>query len=92
MIWIALWYLLASVVTFATYGLDKHKARVEKWRIKERTLHSMELLGGWPGALVAQRYFHHKWRKTKFMVVFWAIVTLHLAAWVAILCLWWNHR
>jgi uncharacterized membrane protein YsdA (DUF1294 family) len=65
MIWIAGWYLIVSVITFCVYGLDKHKARVEHWRIKESTLHLLELLGGWPGAIAAQSYFHHKWKKTR---------------------------
>ena len=67
-----------SVVTFATYGWDKHKARVSMWRVKETTLHTMELLGGWPGAFAAQRVFHHKSRKTKFQIVFWFIGSIHL--------------
>lgn len=30
--------LLANVVTFITYGIDKYKAKKEKWRISEATL------------------------------------------------------
>ncbi len=86
MIWIAIWYLGISVVTFGVYGLDKRKAKLARWRIKESTLHLLELLGGWPGGLVAQRYFHHKSRKTKYLVVFWVIATLHIAIWAYILC------
>jgi uncharacterized membrane protein YsdA (DUF1294 family) len=87
MIYIQGWYLLASIVAFIFYGLDKHKARTDQWRIRENTLHLIELLGGWPGALIAQRYFHHKWKKTKFLVVFYAIVALHIAAWAAVIYL-----
>jgi len=85
MIWIALWYFLASLVTFTTYGLDKRQARLSKWRVEERTLHLMELLGGWPGGWIAQLFFHHKSRKTKYQVVFWVIVALHLGVWAAII-------
>jgi len=92
MIWICCWYLMASVLTFAAYGLDKRKARLAKWRIKEKTLHTMELLGGWPGGLAAQRYFHHKWRKTRYLVVFWAIVTLHIACWAIAIYYRMHHR
>lgn len=87
MIWITLWYLLASLITFATYAWDKRKARLSEWRVKERTLHVMELLGGWPGGFVAQRVFHHKRKKTKFIIVFWAIVTLHIGTWAAVIYL-----
>jgi uncharacterized membrane protein YsdA (DUF1294 family) len=82
MIWLSTWYLTISLITFGVYGVDKRKAQLARWRIKENTLHLLELLGGWPGAFVAQRYFHHKSRKTSFQVVFWAIVTLHIAVWM----------
>src|SRR2546423_1312045 len=64
-------YLLASLVTFIAYGLDKRAARAGRGRTRERTLHVMELLGGWPGALAAQRVFRHKTRDGRFRVVFW---------------------
>jgi uncharacterized membrane protein YsdA (DUF1294 family) len=75
-------YVLASVVTFLAYGWDKRRATGGRNRISERTLHLLELLGGWPGAWLGQRYFHHKWRKASYMLAFWLIVALHAAAWV----------
>jgi uncharacterized membrane protein YsdA (DUF1294 family) len=75
------WYLFLSLATFCMYGWDKHRARVSKWRVSERTLHIAELLGGWPGAWLAQRRFHHKWHKASFMRVFWAIVAVHVLGW-----------
>lgn len=56
-------------------------------RIPERTLHTLELLGGWPGALVGQQLFKHKRSKAPYMRVFWVIVLLHVAAWT-----WWLIR
>jgi uncharacterized membrane protein YsdA (DUF1294 family) len=74
-------YVPLSAVTFALYGIDKRRAVRNRRRIKESHLHACELLGGWPGALVAQRVFRHKWRKTRYMVVFWSVVVLHLLVW-----------
>jgi uncharacterized membrane protein YsdA (DUF1294 family) len=76
-------YLVASAITFAAYGLDKRAAIRQASRTRERTLHLMELAGGWPGALVAQAVFRHKRRKTGYMVVCWGIAILHVAGWVA---------
>lgn len=76
-----------SVATFIAYGLDKRRARRKTWRIPESTLHLMELLGGWPGALLAQQVFRHKTRKASFLVVLYAIVLLH-----AVLIGWWVYR
>ncbi len=81
-------YGFASVMTYLAYGWDKRRAVLGGRRIAEQTLHWMELIGGWPGAMVAQHRFHHKWRKTSYMLIFWAIVFLHAAVWV----LWiWHH-
>jgi uncharacterized membrane protein YsdA (DUF1294 family) len=64
-------YLLASVVSFLTYALDKSAARAGRWRTRESTLHLLALFGGWPGALLAQRVLRHKSSKRSFQVVFW---------------------
>lgn len=81
-------YGVASAVTFVAYALDKRAARRSNRRIPEKTLHLMELAGGWPGALLAQRTLRHKTVDVRFRVVFWAIVALHMAGWAAALWLW----
>jgi uncharacterized membrane protein YsdA (DUF1294 family) len=69
-----------SVVAFAAYGIDKHRAVRGGWRVREATLQVIALFGGWPGAWLAQRVFRHKTSKSTFMIVFWAIVALHVCA------------
>jgi uncharacterized membrane protein YsdA (DUF1294 family) len=83
--WVVLWYAAASLVTFIAYGIDKRRAKHGHGRIPERHLHTLELLGGWPGALAGQMFFRHKWRKFSYMLVLAAIVMLHAAAWVAVM-------
>ena len=82
--WVLAAYALMSAVAFGLYGLDKQRAARREWRVTEGTLHLIELLGGWPGAIVAQRVFRHKWRTAPYMIVFWAIVSVHALAWM-----WW---
>lgn len=79
------WYGAWSVVTAATYALDKRAARRGRWRIRERTLHTLALFGGFPGALVAQQVFRHKRRKRWFVTVTWLIAVAHAGAWIALL-------
>ncbi|MBC7392388.1 MAG: cold shock and DUF1294 domain-containing protein [Variovorax sp.] len=72
--------VLISLFTFFVYGFDKSAAENGRWRTAESTLHLLALLGGWPGAWCAQRLFHHKSRKTSFMVGYWTTVVAHFAA------------
>lgn len=78
-------YGLASGLAFAVYGYDKRQAKAGEWRIPEKVLHTIELLGGWPGALLAQQVFRHKTRKLSYQLWFWLIVTLHQALWIDVL-------
>jgi uncharacterized membrane protein YsdA (DUF1294 family)/cold shock CspA family protein len=73
-------YLAASTVAFVVYALDKSAARNDRWRTQESTLHLVGLIGGWPGALAAQRLLRHKSKKASFQVVFWATVVLNSGA------------
>jgi uncharacterized membrane protein YsdA (DUF1294 family)/cold shock CspA family protein len=72
-------YGIASVVAFAMYGVDKSAARNDRWRTPEQSLHFIGLLGGWPGALLAQDVFRHKSRKLAFQVAFWICIIANLA-------------
>jgi uncharacterized membrane protein YsdA (DUF1294 family) len=73
-------YLVLSAVAFTMYAVDKSKARNNQWRISESTLHLLSLIGGWPGALVAQQVFRHKRKKEAFRTVFWMTVIVNCAA------------
>lgn len=71
-------YAGASVITFIFYAVDKSKAKRGVWRIKESTLHLLALLGGWPGAALAQQVLRHKSHKRKFRIVFWLTVVVNI--------------
>jgi len=63
-----------SAGAFIGQWIDKRKAASGEWRTPEATLHLFELLGGWPGAFLAQRLFRHKTAKVSYQIVFWLIV------------------
>lgn len=73
-------YLGLSVVTYLFYYLDKRAAKRDAQRTPENTLHLLSLLGGWPGAFMAQERFRHKSSKVEFRRVFWVTVVLNVAA------------
>lgn len=84
--WFAGSYALMSAISFSLYGLDKRAATRGGRRTPESRLHFFELLGGWPGALLAQRVFRHKTRKRSFQVMFYLAAAVNLAALVWLFC------
>lgn len=66
-----------SAMAFVMYGLDKWAAKRNARRTPENTLQLCALLGGWPGALLAQQVFRHKSSKRSFQVVFWFMVVIN---------------
>jgi uncharacterized membrane protein YsdA (DUF1294 family) len=70
--------VVMSVISFAVYGLDKRQAVTGGRRVRERTLHVLAFLGGWPGAMLGQRRFRHKTRKVSFLIAFWMVVVFHV--------------
>ncbi len=77
--WIAVWYGVAGLATLGVFAWDKLAAKTGRRRVPERVLHTMELLGGWPGAVVAILWLRHKCGKASFLLVTFAIMALHLA-------------
>jgi len=76
-----LWmYSGLSMFTFITYAIDKSKAQNGKWRTPESTLHLFALVGGWPGAAIAQQTLRHKSQKKDFRFVFWLTVMANCGA------------
>lgn len=63
-------YFTSSIITFLVYALDKSAAQNDRWRIKESTLHLFGLIGGWPGALLAQKTLRHKSKNKNFKPFF----------------------
>lgn len=82
LLWLA--YGVLGVLTFVAYWRDKWAAQQGRWRTPESTLQLLALLGGWPGAVLAQQWLRHKSSKASFQAVFWCMVVLHAAA---VLCL-----
>ncbi len=75
-------YIWLSLVAFIAYALDKVAAIHGGWRTSEKTLHILSLIGGWPGALLAQQLLRHKCSKPSFQSVFWLTVAANLTAFV----------
>ncbi|MFC7515942.1 DUF1294 domain-containing protein [Herbaspirillum sp. GCM10030257] len=82
--WVALAYLAVSVICFITYAIDKSAAVAGRRRIPESTLIFLGLVGGWPGAIVAQQLLRHKSVKAEFRSAFWGSVLLNVVLFVGL--------
>lgn len=81
---VAMWFLLANVLTLAIYGIDKTAARKTWRRVPESTLLVFGVVGGWPGAIVGQQLFRHKTQKQPFKTYFIVSVIVSIVVTVAI--------
>lgn len=83
-----IWYLgilgVMGAGTFIAFWIDKRRAVRGDRRIPERTLHVLELLGGWAGAIAAMLLVRHKNRKASYWIVTAMIAVVHVsvAAWI----------
>lgn len=77
-------YGVASIACFIGYALDKRAAEHRQWRVSETILLMVGLVGGWPGAILAQEIYRHKTKKPAFRVLFWMSVAINMAAFVQI--------
>ena len=64
--WLLVLYASLSIFTFVIYAVDKRAAIKNNWRVEEFSLHLFAVLGGWPGAILAQQLLHHKSKKRSF--------------------------
>jgi uncharacterized membrane protein YsdA (DUF1294 family) len=78
-------YLAMSAACFIAYALDKSAARRGERRTPESTLLMLGLLGGWPGAVLAQQWLRHKTVKQPFRQMFWCTIAVNVVAflWLA---------
>jgi uncharacterized membrane protein YsdA (DUF1294 family) len=82
------WLIAVNLITLLTYGYDKYQAGRGGWRISERALLMLALIGGSLGALLGMQVFHHKTAKSSFKLRI-AIVLIIQAVLVAGY-LWWR--
>ena len=77
--------LCINLTTFIAYGVDKRAAIKKSWRVSEKDLHTLEFLGGWIGALVAQKFFHHKTAKKSYQNIYRLMIVLEFGAIIVLL-------
>lgn len=76
--YIHLYLIIINVITFAMYGMDKWRAMTRQWRIREKKLIGLAIIGGSVGALIGMTVFHHKTRKWYFKLGIPVILALQI--------------
>jgi len=76
---LGIYLLVVNLWAFVLMGVDKRRAKKDKWRIREKTLFLPVLLGGGVGGIAGMKVFHHKTKHWDFRFGFPAILILELA-------------
>jgi len=75
----AAWLVLVSIVAFVLMAIDKKKARAGAWRVPEKTLFIIALLGGGVGGWLGMKVWHHKTQHWYFRLGFPLIAIVQIA-------------
>ncbi|UPM52655.1 DUF1294 domain-containing protein [Gottfriedia acidiceleris] len=66
--------VIVNIVSFAIMGIDKSRAKRKAWRIPERILFLLAIIGGSIGSILGMYYFKHKTKHPTFVFGYWIIL------------------
>lgn len=75
---IIIYLIVINILAFIAMWWDKHEAKVEDWRISEKTLFALVLMGGGIGGILGMYMFRHKTKKWYFKYGFPIILFLEI--------------
>ena len=78
-LYITAFLLSVNVIAFFMYGIDKWKAKKDKWRTSEATLLWIAVIGGSIGAWLGMKVWHHKTMHKKFRYGLPLIIIVQIA-------------
>jgi len=65
---VLIYLLIINLICFILMYIDKRKAMYGRWRIPEKVLITIALLGGSIGGIIGMYVFRHKNKKIKFFL------------------------
>lgn len=75
---IIIFLIIINIISFLAMWIDKYKAKKGKWRIPEKTLIILSLVGGSIGSLCGMYTFRHKTKKMRFSIGIPAILIFQI--------------
>ncbi|MGI5921828.1 MAG: DUF1294 domain-containing protein [Syntrophomonadaceae bacterium] len=76
----AIYFLLINLVNFYLFAWDKRCAQKGTWRIREKDLFMLAIIGGSIGGFLGMHLFHHKTLHPKFRYGFPTILLIQVIA------------
>lgn len=76
---IIIYFIIINLLGFLMMYIDKKKAIKGKWRISEKSLFVVTLLGGGIGTNIGMNMFRHKTKKMRFSIGFPTILIVEIA-------------
>ena len=73
-----LYVVIMNILGVAVMGIDKYKAQHKLWRIPEKTLFLVSILGGSIGTWAGMYLFHHKTKHWYFVVGMPSILVIQI--------------
>ena len=77
--YLIIYMVLMNLVGIVVMGIDKERAKRHAWRIPEKTLFLVSLLGGSIGTWAGMYIFRHKTRHRYFVIGMPAILVVQIA-------------
>lgn len=75
---IIVYFIIINVISFVTMGVDKKRAQKHEYRISEKTLWTLAIIGGGTGSFLGMLHFHHKTKHLSFRLGFLIIMMVQL--------------
>ena len=82
---VLVYLLIANIVGFSLMGIDKNRAKKNKWRISEAALFISAAVGGSIGSICGMQVFRHKTKHWYFVYGMPTILILQIALTIFIL-------
>lgn len=68
LVFLIVYMIIINFVGFLIMGIDKRRAKVKAWRIQEKTLFFIAIIGGSIGSILGMQVFRHKTKHKKFTI------------------------
>lgn len=77
---VGLYFIIINLISYITMGADKKKAKLQQYRISEKTLWTLAWIGGGTGAYAGMKGFRHKTKHNTFRLGLPVLMMLQLAS------------